>query len=206
MGTARAQFGFFRINFGSGGTDMLTKILKAGVAGSLLLASAAYAAENSTTAAPDKAGAAMSDKAGTSASMSDESFKGDWRASKVVGLNVYNAQNENVGSINDLLTDKSGNIKAAVISVGGFLGMGARLVAVPFDKMKFSTEPVAYTGTSSAAPGAGSAKPPSTTTTGSSSTSPATASKPNPWYPDHAVFDATKDQLKTMPEFKYTTE
>jgi len=181
---------------------MLTKILKAGIAGSLLLASAAYAAENSTTATSDKPAAATSDKA----SMSDESFKGDWRASKVVGLNVYNAQNENVGSINDLLMDKSGNIKAAVISVGGFLGMGARLVAVPFDKMKFSTEPVAYTGTSSNAP-AGGAKPPSTTTTGSSSTSSsASASKPNPWYPDHAMFDATKDQLKTMPEFKYTTE
>lgn len=186
---------------------MLTRYLKAGVAGSLLLASAAYAAENSTTATSDKAGAAMSDKATTSASMTDESFKGDWRASKVVGLNVYNAQNENVGSINDLLMDKSGGIKAAVISVGGFLGMGARLVAVPFDKMKFSTEPVAYTGVSSSTPGAGGAKPPSTTTTGSTSgTSPAANSKPNPWYPDHAMFDATKDQLKTMPEFKYSTE
>ena len=180
---------------------MFTKYLKAGVAGSLLLASAAFAAENSTTTS-DK-----TDKAGTSqATATDMSLKGDWRASKVVGLNVYNSQNENVGSINDLLTDKNGNIKAVVISVGGFLGMGARLVAVPFDKIKFSTEPVAYTGTSSAAPGAGGAKPPSTTTTGSSSTSPATASKPNPWYPDHAVFEATKDQLTKMPEFKYSTE
>jgi len=184
---------------------MLTKILKAGVAGSLLLASAAYAAENSTTATSEKAGAATSDKAATSASMTETSFKGDWRTSKVVGLNVYNEQNENVGSINDLLMDKSGNIKAAVLSVGGFLGMGARYVAVPFDKMKFSTEPVSYSGTSSNEP-AGGAKPPSTTTTGSSNSSPATASKPNPWYPDHAVFDATKDQLKTMPEFKYTNE
>jgi len=184
---------------------MLAKYLKAGVAGSLLLASAAFAAENSTTATSDKAGAS------SQTSMTDPSFKGDWRASKVVGLNVYNSQNENVGSINDLLTDKNGNIKAAVISVGGFLGMGARLVAVPFDKIKFSTEPVAYTGASSSAPGAsgaaGGAKPPSTTTTGSTSgSSPAAASKPNPWYPDHAVFDATKDELKNMPEFKYTTE
>ena len=30
-------------------------------------------------------------------------------------------------------------------------------------------------------------------------------SKPNPWYPDHAVFSATKDELKAMPEFKYST-
>ena len=80
----------------------------------------------------------------------------------MVGLNVYNEKNENVGSINDLLMDKSGSIKAAVISVGGFLGMGARLVAVPFDKIKFSTEPVAYTGTAGA-PNAGGAKPANTT-------------------------------------------
>jgi sporulation protein YlmC with PRC-barrel domain len=174
---------------------MLAKILKAGIAGSLLLASAAFAAENTT---------ATSDKAAPQASSTNVSYQGDWRASKVVGLNVYNDQNENVGSINDLLTDKSGSIKAAVISVGGFLGMGARLVAVPFDQLKFSTEPVAYTGVSS---GGGSAsKPTSKTTTGSTAGAPSKMSKPNPWYPDHAVFNATKDQLKNMPEFKYSTE
>lgn len=186
---------------------MLTKYLMAGVAGSMLLASAAFAAENSTAATSDKAGATTSEKASTSqTSMAEESsVKGDWRASKVVGLSVYNAQNENVGSINDLLMDKSGGIKVAVISVGGFLGMGARLVAVPFDKIKFSTEPVASTATSSNAPGGGGAK--STTTTGSTAGSkPAANAKPNPWYPDHAVFDATKDQLKKMPEFKYSTD
>ncbi len=43
-----------------------------------------------------------------------------------------------------------------------------------------------------------------TTTTGSATTAPA-ASTPNPWYPDHAVFNATKDELKAMPEFKYST-
>lgn len=186
---------------------MLTKYLMAGVAGSMLLASAAFAAENST-ATSDKAAAPQ---ATAQASTTDTSFKGDWRASKVVGLNVYNAQNENVGSINDLLMDKNGSIKAAVISVGGFLGMGAHLVAVPFDKMKFSTEPVAYS-TSSNAPAGGGANPAgggakSTTTTGSTAgSSPAANSKPNPWYPDHAMFDATKDQLKNMPEFKYSTD
>ena len=99
------------------------------------------------------------------AATSDSSaFQGDWRTSKVVGLNVYNDSNESIGSINDLLTDKSGNIKAAVISVGGFLGVGSHLVAVPFDKIKFVNEPVAYTGAASTSP-AGS-KPATTTTTG----------------------------------------
>jgi len=185
---------------------MLAKYVTAGIAGSLLLASAAFAAEDkaTTTASPPATA--------TQSSASSTSFQGDWRASKVVGLNVYNEKNENVGSINDLLMEKNGSIKAAVISVGGFLGMGARLVAVPFDKMKFSTEPVASTATSSNAPAGGGANPAgggakSTTTTGSTAGSPAAAnSKPNPWYPDHAVFDATKDQLKNMPEFKYSTD
>jgi sporulation protein YlmC with PRC-barrel domain len=176
---------------------MLAKYVTAGIAGSLLLASAAFAAEdNATTAASPPAAA-------TQSSASSTSFHGDWRASKVVGLNVYNEKNENVGSINDLLMDKSGGVKAAVISVGGFLGMGARLVAVPFDKVKFSTEPVAYIGMAGA-PNAGGAKPPmSNTTTGSAAPPPA---KPNPWYPDHAVINGTADELKAMPEFKYTTE
>jgi hypothetical protein len=34
---------------------------------------------------------------------------------------------------------------------------------------------------------------------------PATAAKANPWYPDHAVYNATKDELKAMPEFKYNS-
>ena len=68
----------------------------------------------------------------------------------MVGLNIYNDKNESVGSINDLLTDKSGNIKAVVIGVGGFLGVGEHLVAVPFDKIKFVSEPVAYTGAANA--------------------------------------------------------
>ena len=125
---------------------------------------------------------------------------------RLVGLSVYNDSNESLGSINDLLTDKSGNIKAVVIGVGGFLGVGEHLVAVPFDKVKFVNEPIAYTGARgrrhpAAAAGA------RTTTTGAANTAPAaTPAKPNPWYPDHAVFSATKDQLKAMPEFKYSIE
>jgi sporulation protein YlmC with PRC-barrel domain len=174
---------------------MLAKYVTAGIAGSLLLTSAAFAAENNaTTASPATAAPPPTTQSTASTSTS---FHGDWRASKVVGLNVYNEKNENVGSINDLLMDKSGSIKAAVISVGGFLGMGARLVAVPYDKVKFVTEPVAYTGVAGA-PNAGGAKP--ATTTGSTAPQPA---KANPWYPDHAMISGTKDELKGMPEFKY---
>ena len=174
---------------------MLAKYVTAGIAGSLLFASAAFAAENSaTTASP--APATPPPATTQAADTSNASFHGDWRTSKVVGLNVYNEKNENVGSINDLLMDKNGSIKAAVISVGGFLGMGARLVAFPYDKVKFVTEPVP--STTASAPPAGGAKP--ATTTGSAAPQPA---KTNPWYPDHAMINGSKDELKAMPEFKY---
>jgi len=177
---------------------MFTKYAVAGVAASALLASVAFA--QSPSATTDRATTAA-----TAAASDTSSFKGSWRTSKLVGLNVYNDSNESIGSVNDLLTDKSGDIKAVVIGVGGFLGIGEHLVAVPIDKVKFVDEPIAYTGASSA-PASGGARPStSTTTTGAATTAPAVVKK-NPWYPDHAVFSATKDQLKAMPEFKYTTE
>ena len=175
---------------------MLVRYITAGLVASALLATVASAQTPTTTT--DRAN--MAPAAG-----SDSSFQGNWRASKLVGLSVYNDNNESIGSINDLLADKSGNIKAVVIGVGGFLGVGSHLVAVPYEKIKFVNEPIAYTGVSGA-PNAPGNRPASPTTTGSaSSTTPATAGKPNPWYPDHALFNATKDELKAMPEFKYST-
>jgi sporulation protein YlmC with PRC-barrel domain len=174
---------------------MLAKYTIAGLAGSALLATVAFAQSPSTSSESTK----MAPAPATASDMSS-SYQGTWRASKLVGLSVYNDSNESLGSINDLLTDKSGNIKAVVIGVGGFLGVGEHLVAVPIDKVKFVTEPIVYTGAANA-PATGGARP-STTTTGAAT---APASKPNPWYPDHAVFSATKDQLKAMSEFKYST-
>ena len=176
---------------------MIRKYVTAGLMGTALLATAAFA--QTPTATTDRANMAP-------AAASDSSYQGNWRASKLVGLSVYNENNESLGSINDLLTDKSGNIKAVVIGVGGFLGVGEHLVAVPLDKIKFVNEPVVYAG--AAGPKANSPTstlPPGSTTTGAANTAPAAASKPNPWYPDHAVFSATKDELKAMPEFKYST-
>jgi len=192
---------------------MFAKHLTAGLLGTALLATAAFA--QSPTATSDRANTAPA-----AASTSSASFQGDWRTSKVVGLSVYNDNNESLGSINDLLTDKSGNIKAVVIGVGGFLGVGEHLVAIPWDKVKFVDQPVAYSGaggnaktatnTSSTNTAPTNTAPmnstaPKATTTGAATTAPANASKSNPWYPDHAVFNASKDELKAMPEFKYNS-
>src|ERR1700722_14190333 len=164
---------------------MSVKHISAALAASALLASVAFA----QTPAP------TTDR--MAPSQMSSSLHGDWRASKVVGLNVYNDNNQSIGSISDLLMDKGGNVKAMVIGVGGFLGVGEHLVAIPFEKVKFVNEPVAYTGTA----GNSSSQP---VTTGAASTS-TTASKSNGWYPDHAVLNATKDELKAMPEFKYSS-
>src|SRR6266566_2381632 len=191
---------FFSPISSQGETTMLAKYMTAGLIGSALLASVAFAQQSPT---------ATSDKADTApAAASDSSFQGNWRASKLVGLSVYNDNNESIGAINDLLTEKDGKIKAVVIGVGGFLGIGEHLVAIPYEKVKFVNEPIVYSGAAGGPSPAGN-RPASSTTTGAAGTntgpSAMPASKPNPWYPDHAVFNATKDELKAMPEFKYST-
>ena len=64
----------------------------------------------------------------------------DWRTSKVVGLNVYNAKAEKIGDINDLIVGSNGSISHVVVGVGGFLGMGEKNVAIPFNSVKMSRD------------------------------------------------------------------
>jgi len=122
-----------------------------------------------------------------------------WRSSKLIGLNVYNDQDEKLGAISEILLEKSGKVDFVVIGVGGFLGIGQQDIMVEMSKLKFVDEPVRI----STPPQPGSAttgtatRPPTATTT----TTPTTKSK---WYPDHAVLSgATKESLKNMAEFKY---
>jgi sporulation protein YlmC with PRC-barrel domain len=114
-----------------------------------------------------------------------------WRSSKLIGLNVYNDQNEKLGDISEILLDPSGKVDGVVIGVGGFLGMGEHNIKVEMSKLKFVDEPVRTSSTTS-----------TTSTTGSGTAT--TKSNDKKWYPDHAVLSgATKDQLKSMPQFKY---
>jgi sporulation protein YlmC with PRC-barrel domain len=62
-------------------------------------------------------------------------------ASRLIGASVKNAQGENIGKIDELLIDpKEARIKAAVVSVGGLLGLGAKSVAVPWNKFTMGSE------------------------------------------------------------------
>ena len=120
-----------------------------------------------------------------------------WRASKLIGLNVYNDQNEKLGDISEVLLDKSGKVDGIVIGVGGFLGMGKHDILVQMDKLKFVNEPVRTSSTTSTTTGSAARPATSSSTTSASSTT-------SKWYPDHAVLSgATKESLKSMAEFKF---
>jgi hypothetical protein len=58
-----------------------------------------------------------------------------FRAGKLIGTAVVNDKNESIGKIDDIIIDNKRNMYA-VLQVGGFLGVGSRLVAVPFDNLK----------------------------------------------------------------------
>jgi sporulation protein YlmC with PRC-barrel domain len=73
------------------------------------------------------------------------------RVSKVVGASVYNDQNQSIGSIDDILMgDRDHKAATVVISVGGFLGMGSKLVSVPFDQLKIENDKVVMPGATKA--------------------------------------------------------
>ena len=158
-------------------------------------------------------GQASSPGAMSSTNWMTQEQPGQWRASKLKGLDVYNQNNEKIGDISELVVDNSGKVQAVVIGVGGFLGIGERDVAIPFNQVKFVNEPRATANAGSApntnAPaGSGTttatntndANAPATTGTAAPRTDNANRSAP-----DHAMLmvNMTKDQLKDAPEFKY---
>ena len=173
----------------------MQKLFAAALLSAAVFSAPAYA----QTAQPDRAAPAAT----TAGSQEKLMLKGNWRASKLMGLDVYNDTNEKLGDINELILDKNGKVAAVVIGVGGFLGMGEHDIAVSMDKLKFVEEPVR---TSSTAPTTKETTTKETTTGAATSTTTTTtrAGNANDWTPDHAMMSATKEQLKAMPQFKYS--
>ena len=64
----------------------------------------------------------------------------DMLASSIIGKPAVNSQDETIGDVNDLVTDRSGKIVAALIGVGGFLGIGEKDVAVRFEDLKLNRD------------------------------------------------------------------
>jgi sporulation protein YlmC with PRC-barrel domain len=62
--------------------------------------------------------------------------------SKLIGASVKNTQGDNLGKIDELVIDpQNARIKAAIVSVGGVLGLGAKSVSIPWDRMTMGTGP-----------------------------------------------------------------
>ena len=122
---------------------MMTYVLAAALAAALT--TSAYAqnmpAKSSTERAPSSQ---MQSKPSATTDISSErsvgfmqsQSAGEWRSSKLVGTSVYGPDDKSIGKISDILIDNNGGIKAVVIGVGGFLGMGEKDVAVPFKALK----------------------------------------------------------------------
>jgi hypothetical protein len=69
-----------------------------------------------------------------------------YRASKVVGSSVVNDENQTIGKIDDLLVTRDGKEPYVVLSVGGFLGMGTRMVVIRYDSLKFADNKIVLPG------------------------------------------------------------
>jgi hypothetical protein len=96
-----------------------------------------------TTTAPDTTGsttATTTDTGKSNAATTADTSGPGFLASNFIGKTVYSTNKENVGDINDLLVGTNGQVKAAVIGVGGFLGMGEKDVAVPLDKLSMTKD------------------------------------------------------------------
>lgn len=134
-----------------------------------------------------------------------EQTASQWRASKLVGVDVYGSDNAKIGDVSEVLIDGSGNAQAVVIGVGGFLGIGEKSVAVPFGAIQWKNEAM----TTAAAPAAPRSEPSATGTAATAPAAPAPAAPATAadsatrGYPDHGVLAMTKAELQGAPDFKY---
>jgi sporulation protein YlmC with PRC-barrel domain len=185
---------------------MRTRNLAGGLLAATLLSSTAFAQTTPTPPAATPPAATKTD------AVMPKLSSPHWRSSKLIGVKIYNEQNERLGDINEILLDASGKVLGYVVGVGGFLGMGEHDVFVEPSKIKFVNEPArtastAGTDTKTTATGtpANPNAAPTNTRPVSNTGSTAARDPKEVWYPDHGILNATKDQLKAMPQFKYSS-
>jgi sporulation protein YlmC with PRC-barrel domain len=158
----------------------------------------------STTTEPAKAPEMTAPAAGA-ASFMTQAEVGQYRATKLVGVNIYNSNDESIGEVNELVVDKAGAIKAVVIGVGGFLGIGQKNVGLPYASIKWEdkAKQTAAVGMAPATPGTPAPAGGDATTAQAPAPPPDTTVRD---YPNHGILNMTKDQLQAAPEFKFASE
>ncbi len=138
--------------------------------------------------------------AGTSGSFIAKQQTGQMLASSLIGTTVVSQGNETIGDVNDILFDRNGQVTAAVIGVGGFLGIGEKDVAVPFGQLEFVAEPASTApSTGAAAPNATGATTGSVPATTGSTTAPAAIANA---MPSRVMLRMSKADLQAAPTFE----
>ena len=200
---------------------MLKMKLAAGLAATALMAGTAFAQTQAPTA-PAGSGQVMTQ-------MPQDLMRG----SKLMGIDVYGADNQKIGDIDEVLLDRQGKIQGLVVGVGGFLGIGQKDVAIPFEQVQWmsnqevqasNNQGSGNTGatntaggvTAPSATGAGTTGQPATTgstgaagtTAGAGNTAGTTTASGgnNDAMPARATVKMTKADLQNAPEFRYSND
>lgn len=138
---------------------------------------------------------------------------GAWRVSDLDGKDVYGAENESIGKINDVLVSQNGSVNAVIVGVGGFLGMGEKNVAVDISALQLgpgdmgnqasaapATTPEVSGETTASSTTDTTATPPAATP--SAETAAADTAVGSDGLPERIVLNVTKQQLEEAPEFE----
>jgi sporulation protein YlmC with PRC-barrel domain len=122
-------------------------------------------------------------------------------ASDLIGTRVVSANNESIGDINDVIVDRNGQAVAAVVGVGGFLGIGEKDVAVPFNSLEFANSQQANAMDNNNS-GNTNVTTTGSTATGSNTNAAAnnTSSSDNN-QPQRVILRMTKAELQAAPRF-----
>ncbi len=151
------------------------------------------------------AGPAMAQETGSiptapNATFITEAQPGQYAASQLVGVSIYNPKDEDIGKVNELILDKQGSIAGVVIGVGGFLGIGEKNVALPYAAISWVDK-----APTPSQPNAGITPP--------AATGPAVTPTPAPVaentvrdYPYRGILGMTKEQLQAAPDFKFASQ
>jgi sporulation protein YlmC with PRC-barrel domain len=183
---------------------MLNLKLMVGLVSTALMTSAAFA---QTTAPTQPAGPGQ-----VMTQMPQDLMRG----SQLMGIDVYGADNQKIGDIDEVLVDRQGKIHGLVVGVGGFLGIGQKDVAIPFDQVQWmSNQEVQASANASPAggnradttvPGTATGGAGQPTTTGSTAGGGTATAGGDPNTPARAMVKMTKADLQNAPEFRYAND
>ncbi len=118
---------------------MLRNFTVTGAVLAIVIASVPAASAQTSSSPSTPAPGALSSGASTgSASFLTRQTGDQMLVSDLMDMSVYGPDGQSIGEINDVLLDRMGNVVAVVIGVGGFLGIGEKDVAVPYQSLQMS--------------------------------------------------------------------